>query len=108
MAIFEPFPVWEWRIGAPRFLCADFICKDHTMSKACAFFFAVIVFLTSAIFIQASYQEPPTLFIDGYAGKTSYKPGEQLTLHISTSAPKYTLEIARLGAKREVVLAKKD
>jgi hypothetical protein len=56
----------------------------------------------------AQHDEPSSLFIDAYAGKVSYKPGEDLTLHVSTSAAKYALEIARLGAKREVVLAKKD
>ncbi|MEI2724584.1 MAG: N,N-dimethylformamidase beta subunit family domain-containing protein [Verrucomicrobiota bacterium] len=43
------------------------------------------------------------LFIEGYAGQVSYAPGDEVTLHISTSAPKFTLEIARLGLKPEIL-----
>jgi hypothetical protein len=49
--------------------------------------------------------EPPSLFIEGYAGQVSYQPGEEITLHVSTSAAAYAIEVARLGAKREVVFA---
>lgn len=48
-------------------------------------------------------EEPRPLFVEGYAGEVSYAPGEELTLHLSSSASSITLEIARLGAKREVV-----
>lgn len=57
---------------------------------------------------SAAHGDEPGLFIEGYAGQVSYKPGDMLSLHVSTSAPKFSLEIARLGAKREVVLAKSD
>ncbi|HXJ60428.1 MAG TPA: N,N-dimethylformamidase beta subunit family domain-containing protein [Verrucomicrobiae bacterium] len=46
----------------------------------------------------------PSLFIEGYAGQVSYQAGDDVTFHISTSAASYALEIARLGAKRDVVL----
>ncbi len=43
------------------------------------------------------------MFVEGYAGRVSYAPGEDLTLHISTSAARFAVEITRLGAKRETV-----
>ena len=49
--------------------------------------------------------QPPSLFVEGYAGRVSYRPGEDATLHISTSGEKYDVEIARLGATRQIVLA---
>lgn len=52
--------------------------------------------------------DPGSLFIEGYAGRVSYKPGEEMTLHVSTSAAKFTVEIARLGAQREVVFTQAD
>ena len=43
------------------------------------------------------------LYIDGYTHQLSYVPGEEIAFHISTSAENYSLEIARIGATREVV-----
>jgi hypothetical protein len=48
--------------------------------------------------------QPPPLSIEGYAGRLSYQAGEVIDLHVSTSAPQYSLEVTRLGAKPEVVL----
>ncbi|MFO0911213.1 MAG: DUF6605 domain-containing protein [Isosphaeraceae bacterium] len=45
----------------------------------------------------------PTPFLGGYADRLSYLPGESVDLHVSSSAPRYGVEIAREGAKREVV-----
>jgi hypothetical protein len=71
-----------------------------------------VLALLSICFVTASAPgaasdalEPPSLFIEGYAGQVSYLPGEEITLHISTSAASYSLEIARVGPKREVVFA---
>jgi hypothetical protein len=44
-----------------------------------------------------------SLFVEGYAGRVSYAPGEELTLHVSTSAGRFGVEIQRLGAKAETV-----
>ena len=44
--------------------------------------------------------------VEGYTGMVSYAPGEELTLHVSTAAPTFSFEIARLGAKSESVLKK--
>jgi hypothetical protein len=52
--------------------------------------------------------EPRSLFVEGYAGRVSYAPGEVVTLHVSTSAPKFSLEIARLGTKPQVVHTQTD
>ena len=49
--------------------------------------------------------DPKPLFVEGYAGQMSYKPGEELALHVSTTASVFSIEIARLGAKTEVVHA---
>ena len=47
--------------------------------------------------------DPIPLFIEGYAGQRSVAQGEQLPVHVSTTASKYQVEVARLGAAREVV-----
>src|SRR5437763_14501062 len=52
--------------------------------------------------------EPRPLFIEAYTDQLSYSPGSEVALAVSTSAPKYAIEIARVGSKREVVLTKKD
>lgn len=56
-----------------------------------------------SIACDAASEEPRPLFVEGYAGRVSYAPGEELTLHVSTSAAKFTVEITRLGAKPESV-----
>ena len=47
-----------------------------------------------------------SLYVEGYSGRVSYAPGDEAEFHISTPSAKYDLEIARMGAKREVVFAK--
>lgn len=56
----------------------------------------------------ADLADPKPLFVEGYAGQVSYKPGENLTLHLSSSAPAVAIEIARLGPTTEVVFVKDD
>ncbi len=50
--------------------------------------------------------EPQSLYVEGYTGQVSYRVGDEVTLHVSTTAPTYVLEIARLGAAREIVMTK--
>lgn len=57
----------------------------------------------SSIAILGAAEEPRPLYVEGYAGQVSYAPGEDLTLHVSTSAAVFSVEIARLGAKPESV-----
>lgn len=51
---------------------------------------------------------PESLWIEGYADRTSLLPGERVGLHVSTSAPKYSVEVSRIGATREVVFSAFD
>ncbi len=46
--------------------------------------------------------------IEAYPARLSYEPGEEVALHVSTTAAKYSVEIARVGAKRELVWSKDD
>jgi hypothetical protein len=52
--------------------------------------------------------EPRPLFIEGYAGRVSLRPGDTVALHVSTTAPAFAVEIARLGAERKVVFTRRD
>jgi hypothetical protein len=42
-------------------------------------------------------------FIEGYAGRISCAPGEEVTLHVSTSVPAFDVSIFRWGARRVLV-----
>lgn len=55
-----------------------------------------------------SQPEAPALYIEGYADQLSYQAGDKVRLHVSTTAPKWSLEIARVGAKTETVLNKNE
>ena len=46
--------------------------------------------------------------VEGYTDQLSYAPGDEVRFHVSSAGPTYSLEIARIGAKREVVWAKHD
>ncbi|HEU5118726.1 MAG TPA: hypothetical protein VFT74_19180, partial [Isosphaeraceae bacterium] len=41
--------------------------------------------------------EPSPLTIEGYTDQLSYRPGDSVAFHISTTAERYSLEISRLG-----------
>lgn len=49
-----------------------------------------------------------SLYIEGYTDQLSYQPGDKIAFHVSTTATKWSLEIARLGAKTDTVLTKGD
>src|SRR5213080_2505061 len=55
---------------------------------------------------RISAEEPGKPFIEAYAGCLSYLPGEEVGLHVSTSAARFGVEIARVGAGREVVFSR--
>lgn len=57
---------------------------------------------------QAQAADPNALVVEGYAGPFSVQPGEQVGLHLSTNAPRVSVEIARVGLRREVVWRKED
>ena len=54
----------------------------------------------------ATAAETPSLFIEGYTSRSSVLPGEEVGLHISTSAKQYSLQISRMGAEQEIVFEK--
>ena len=47
--------------------------------------------------------DSPPLFVEGYSNLLSYKPGDELRLHVNTSVDSFDVEIARIGSEREVV-----
>jgi hypothetical protein len=49
-----------------------------------------------------------TSFIEAYPDRLSYEPDDEVALHVSTTSPKYSVEIARVGAKRKPVWKKND
>lgn len=49
-------------------------------------------------------EKPP--LVEGYTDQISYRAGDEVRLHVSTTAASFNVEIARLGMKREVVWAK--
>ena len=57
---------------------------------------------------DAASSEVPSIFIEGFAGRLSVLPGEEVSLHVSTSATKFDVEITRLGAQDESVWTRKD
>ena len=70
-----------------------------------------VVFLVALISFAApnlGEDEPRPLFVEGYAGRVSYALGEELTLHTSTSASVFSVEVTRLGAKAEKVWSRSD
>jgi hypothetical protein len=64
----------------------------------------VLVWLGTNASVVALDSAPSPLTIEGYTGQVSYQPGQELTLHVSTTAANFAIEIARLGAERQVVL----
>jgi hypothetical protein len=54
--------------------------------------------LSAAMLAKAGGDEPASLFVEGYTDRISYRPGEAIGLHVSTTAPKYAVQISRLGA----------
>jgi hypothetical protein len=67
------------------------------------FLLLLLGFLVSAEWRGVADEGPRPLFVEGYAGQVSYAPGDDLTLHVSTSAAKFSVEIQRVGAKTETV-----
>jgi hypothetical protein len=76
----------------------------HPMRFRSLFWFALITIATFMP-LWAAPDGAPSLYVEGYTGQVSYQAGDELQLHVSTTAPTFSLEIARLGAERQVVLA---
>lgn len=71
-------------------------------------FFLVACVLPCAALADEPQPQVPSLYIEGYADQLSYQAGDNIRLHVSTTAPKWSLEIARVGAKTETVLTTND
>jgi hypothetical protein len=59
--------------------------------------------LSTLPFPLQAQEKPRAPFIDGYTDQLSYRPGETVELHVSTSSPTFAVEVAREGVKRQVV-----
>ena len=58
---------------------------------------------------RVSAQDPGlSLYVEGYPGRVSYAPGDEAEFHLSTTAGKVEIEVARIGAQREVVFSRND
>jgi len=53
---------------------------------------------TAAGGMARAEETAPDLHLEGYAGRVSYPQGAELTLHVSSSQRRFSVEIARLGA----------
>ncbi|MDB6073051.1 MAG: hypothetical protein JWO89_691 [Verrucomicrobiaceae bacterium] len=71
-------------------------------SRVSSLVLALIGFCVSASSAEEGF------YIEGYTGQVSIAQGEEVAFHVATSAPKFSMEITRAGAKPETVLAKKD
>ena len=65
----------------------------------------ILVVVAATRVCLADTSDPRSLYIEGYTGEVSYKPGDRVGLHVSTTARTFAVEIARVGARREVVLS---
>ena len=52
--------------------------------------------------------EVPSLTVEGYADRLSYRAGDVIGLHVSTTAARYSIEVSRIGAETTVVHAESD
>src|SRR5947209_6951242 len=51
-------------------------------------------------------ERPAPPFLEAYASPLSCRAGDRVGLHVSTNVPRYTVEVARLGAARQVVFTR--
>ncbi len=58
--------------------------------------------------VPADIAEPLPIYVEGYAGQSSYVQGEEAVLHISTGAPRFSAVIERVGSERKKVWEKQD
>ena len=57
---------------------------------------------------EAGAADRPRPFIDAYPDQLSYAPGEDAALHVSTSAPRYSVAVTRLGARDQKVWSREN
>jgi len=71
----------------------------------CLVALAIVPFARGA---GAAEDFPPSLYVEGYTNQLSYVPGEEIVFHVSTTAPNYSLEIARIGTEAKLVFTKAE
>lgn len=59
-------------------------------------------------FYECASNDPGVLQVWCYTDRLSYAPGDTVQFHVSTTAERFDLEIARDGVRREVVFSKLD
>lgn len=64
---------------------------------------SVMSLVLATFFVHAEKSFSADFFVEGYTDHVSYRPTETLSLHVSTSAPQFSIEIIRVGKSREVV-----
>jgi hypothetical protein len=62
----------------------------------------------SATHASAAPNTGQKLYLEAYTDRSSYQPGDEVCIHVSTNASRYALEFARLGASREVAWSKEN
>ncbi len=65
-------------------------------------------FLMMSLSVLCGADAVPAPALAGYTGRVSYAPGEEVTLHVSTNAPAFSVEISRYGLKPEKLWEQKD
>lgn len=56
----------------------------------------------------AEQVQPPGPFVMGYADQLSYQAGQEVTLHVSCTHPRFSLIVERVGAERTRVFEQSD
>jgi len=64
--------------------------------------------LTGLVLPAATASEGPPCFVEGYAGRLSVVPGEEVPFHVSSSAGTFSVEVIRIGATNETVWRRGD
>ena len=55
---------------------------------------------------SADQIQPETPFVFGYSDQLSYRPGQEVALHLSSSEPEISVTITRVAARKEIVFEK--
>ena len=90
----------------PELVPSDALMDRRDLLKATAS--AASAATVSSIVGMAAGEDANSPFIEAYANQLSCRPGEVVELCVSSSAKHYAVEIARVGAEREVVFKKSD
>ena len=77
------------------------------MKKKLVLGFLALAFLGWVRPVDAEQRQPDTPFVFGYADQLSYRPGEDVVLHLSSSESEIALSIERVAAGRELVFEKR-